>query len=230
MVIPFYDEQENVDRLVNSLSNVFNKHKVDFELVCIDNGSSDNTGSLLKKASLINSRVKVVSVPENLGYGWGVKQGFAAAKGEVICLGWGDNQVLPEVFYEVFERFNQTDCDLCKVTRVVRQDGFNRIVESKGFNFLFSVFFGSKVFDVNGCPKVFSRKLLDEFTLLSNDYFLDAEIVIGVLQKKGKIVDVPCKFLKREAGKSSVGFFTIYEFMANMLRYRLLNINIWRRS
>ncbi len=89
---PCYNEQDNVTRTVEQALAVLEKAGADFEVIIVDDGSSDATGQIADEIAARNSRVKVVRHPANLGYGAALKSGFKAATKELVFYTDGDGQ------------------------------------------------------------------------------------------------------------------------------------------
>jgi len=218
LVLPMYNESANAVPVSLDLLTVFREACVDLELVLVNNGSRDDTGEQLAGLAVANREVKVVTVEVNQGFGWGVICGLWAARGVAVGHMGGDGQVAATDVLRAFRRYQQGDADLVKVTRVVRGDGWNRILITKIYNILFRLLFGLPSNDVNGTPKIFRRDLLPALSLESKDWFLDAEIYqkIGM---KGRVAEVPIEFRPRSAGRSHVRASTLGEFLRNMFRF-----------
>ena len=80
--------------------------------------------------------------------------------------------------------------------------------------------------DVNGTPKLFKRSSYEKINLVSNDWFLDAELLIKAKSKKLSIKEIPAIFTPRAGGSSNVSYLTIFEFLFNIFRYRLKSIKL----
>jgi glycosyltransferase involved in cell wall biosynthesis len=222
VVIPFYNEEQNVNRVMEDLEKSFEQNRIrNYEIVAVNNGSWDRTAEILRAHSQRNSRVRVVTVPKNQGLGFGVLQGFNEARGDYIGFNGGDGQVTGDDIVKVYRKLMTDGFDLCKVKRIVRQDGFERRVISFVFNWLSRILFGVKTNDVNGLPKIMKREVLERLQLVSRDWFIDAEIMIKARQMALKVGEVEIQFLKREGGRSHVNYGTVLEFLKNMLVYRL---------
>ncbi len=89
---PCYNEQDNVARTVEQTLDVLEKLGVDFEVIIVDDGSSDSTGQVADEIASRNNRVKVVHHPTNLGYGSALQSGFKAATKELVFYTDGDGQ------------------------------------------------------------------------------------------------------------------------------------------
>jgi len=221
LVIPFYNEEQNAEAVLKSLSKELDAGGFDYEIVAVDNGSRDATPDILKSVSGSNRRVKIATIGNNEGYGWGITNGFRSASGRYVGFMCGDGQISPSDVARVLRRINDEHLDFCKVKRVVRRDGLNRKLMSVGYNILLPLLFGIKTADINGTPKVMKRELYDRLDIRSKDWFIDTEMMVKVQRLKARTGEVEVEFLKRERGRSNVRFIIILEFLKNLLRFRL---------
>jgi len=217
LVVLFYNEEENVKKVISNLKEELEKRKANFELIAVSNGSTDKTPELLKE---INS-IKIVTIKKNIGYGYGVLKGLEACKGELVGYCWGDDQVSAEDVFKIYHKIaKDPSISLCKGKRKIRE-GLLRTIISKIYNCLFRILFSVKLNDINACPKIMRREYYKKIKLVQKDWFVDAEIVLKIVAKGGKIVEVPINYKKRERGSSNVKGSTVFEFLLNMIKYRI---------
>ena len=230
LALLFYNEEENVIPVVAVLKDALTGAGMDFELILVDNGSRDRTPDLIHELVSNDPRLKKVTVNENLGYGWGAINGLNAASGEWIGFMAGDSQIDPEDVVKLLNQ-RQSGCDLIKVRRTLRQDGFIRAWISNMYVMMVSVLFGLPFYDINATPRIFRRQWLDSFMLTSKDWFLDAEILIKAKFLGLTVKEIPIIFRKREAGKSNVNLLTVFEFLKNIVRFRFgKELSQWKRK
>lgn len=221
LVIPFYNEEESAKRVVGDLSSALDGAALDYELILVNNGSVDATPQILNAlAKEKPHRLKVVNVPVNQGYGWGIINGLKTASGEFIGHMCGDGQIKPQDVIRVVDMLQSGDYDLVKVKRTVRRDRIIRRVLSKSYNLLFMVVFNVGTLDVDVSPKILKKESLARISPESKDWFIDPEIMIKAKYLGLRMAEVPVEFLDRERGKSHVALATIGEFARNMLDYK----------
>ena len=221
LVMPMYNEEAIVEKVVSEIMMSFDQKHLNYELVLVKNGCKDTTGEIIDSLAKKDSRIKPVLVPVNLGYGHGVISGLNAASGKIIGFVDGDGQVPPDDIIRVLHGFEDGHQVMCKGIRYNRGDGWKRIFASFGYNALFKILFLSTARDINGKPKFFKKELYDTLYLESKDWFIDPEIMIKVLHKGYKAKEVEVHFDERKKGKSNVSLKTVSEFWKNLVKWRL---------
>ena len=230
MVLLFYNEEENVVRVVDDLRATLSESGFDFDLILVDNGSHDRTPGLIQSLVDKDSRLKKVTVKENLGFGWGVINGLAAARSPWVGYMGGDGQVDPEDVINILN-LRQSGYDLIKVRRILRQDGFVRAWISNVYVMMVCLSFGIPFYDVNATPRIFKKEWLTKFQLSSRDWFLDAELLIKSDLLGLTVKEVPIIFQKREGGSSNVNLGTIFEFLKNIAKFHFgKELREWKRK
>ena len=222
LVLPLYNEEEGVDKIVKGIVDCFEKYKFDYQLVLVANGSLDSTPDKIDSWVCRNKRIKKVNVPKNLGYGYGVVKGLEACDGKVIGWNDGDDQVYYEDIVQVYNRMIEKGFDVCKARRMIRSDGVRRKVSSVVYNLVAGSLFWIWVHDMNGKPKFMKREVFSSLDLESKDWFLDTELLVKVKRKGFSIGDQPIVFKKREVGGSNVRLETVFEFLKNLVRMRFI--------
>ncbi|MEK7580866.1 MAG: glycosyltransferase family 2 protein [Patescibacteria group bacterium] len=225
IVLPFYNEEDVVEEVVRSLILQCQKNGLSVKFVLVNNGSSDKTGEIINRLKNEFEIIKTITIGKNKGYGYGIRRGLSICDSPYIGYMWGDGQIKPIYLVRVAKELtHDSSLDLCKVVRVKRYDGLKRNLVTKIYNSLFSILFLMNERDVNGTPKLFKRSSYEKISLVSNDWFLDAELLIKAKSKKLSIKEIPAIFTPRAGGSSNVSYLTIFEFLFNIFRYRLKSI------
>lgn len=223
IVIPCYNEEENLEGLFLGLTKELNSRKVNYELILVDNGSKDNTQQIIRRLMRGNPRIKLLIVKRNQGYGWGVTRGLERAEGRYVGFLDGDNQVSPAAIFSVFDKIRKEGLDLCKARRIEREDGLKRRLLSLGYDIALSLAFLRQIRDTNAKPKLMTRECYRSLGITSKDWFIDSEIMIKAIRKGYKAGEFRAHFAKRRHGKSNVSFGTIGEFLKNVIKIKLNN-------
>jgi hypothetical protein len=153
--------------------------------------------------------------------GWDLRSGLRLARGRYIAVTDGDGQVPLDDVGRLFWLIQTGGFDLVKAYRTTRADGWKRIVLSTGYNLLFHLLFPRlKARDINAKPKILSRTAYEKMNLSSNNWFIDAEIMIEALHHSITIGEIPSEFKRLDGRSSFVNFSAIFEFLLNLFRSR----------
>ena len=223
LVMPCYNEEDVVAETITQLQSAFEGAGHRLEIVAIDNGSTDRTGEILCELASASPALIVHRVEVNRGYGSGLLSGLSLASAPWIGIICADGQVDPSDVAKLFDGAMRIKTPkLFKVRRRFRMDGFARKVVSITYNMITAVIFpGLGSIDVNGNPKILPREYLDRMQLESQDWFLDAEIMIKARRLGLPVHETNVFAQMREGGSSNVHLSTCLEFVLNLLRYRL---------
>jgi glycosyltransferase involved in cell wall biosynthesis len=197
-----------------------------YQLVLVGNyvtGSGDTTPDVVRELAAGDPCIVCSAVAKQGMMGWDLRSGLALATGEYLAVIDGDGQVLVEDLVRVYRLLRQQGLDLAKTYRRQRGDGLKRKLLSLVFNGLVHVLFpGLLVRDINAKPKVFTRAAFERMTLQSTDWFIDAEILIQARSLGLRIGETETEFLGLTGRRSFIRLAAVFEFLHNLLRYRIL--------
>ncbi len=219
ITIPFYNEEDNIKNVVKNLERELNKSKINYELILVNNGSSDSTPKIIENLKRGNSRIKQINITKNHGYGFGVITGLNEAKGEYIGFIDGDNQIASRQVIKAYNAIKGTDAALCITKRSKRPKNFIRKIASIGYNTLLNVLFFTNFWDINSKPKFIKQEFYKQLAPYSKDWFLDTEIVLKTKRKNFKIIEVPVIYKERTKGKSKIKSDIIKELLADIIKF-----------
>jgi len=224
LVIPFYNEEKNVENVCSEIVEVFSKHNLNYELIAVNNGSRDRTKELLEQLSGRYSVIKIVTVQVNQGYGYGVLQGLKIAQGNYVGYSVGDGQISAEDVFKVYKEAVTNNLDYCQGKRMGRKDSFLRTLNTKFFHFIFHILYKSNITDNGSNPKILKKIWYEKLKLVSKDWFLDSEIILKTSDLKGTMKEIPVTFIKRKEGKSKVNIFGSLATLKSVLvwKFRLM--------
>jgi len=218
IIVPSHNESQNLKRLLPELVETLSPLGDGYEIIVVDNASTDETQETLRILSQRFSNIRGVYEPEK-GFGRALLRGLREGKGAVLGYIHADNQMSPEEIIRIYQKLVAHNLAVCKATRVNRNDGIWRFVVSKVYNVFFRLLFRVNMRDINGSPKMFTRKFFEDARLESLDWFIDPEIVIKAEKMKTRIGELEIRTFRRKSGVSQVRLTTILEFVKNMLRY-----------
>lgn len=203
VVLPAYNEEDNIDQCVGNILEYLSGLDLErFEIIIVNDGSTDQTGPKADSHAEKDSRVKVIHHPSNMGYANALKSGFNAAREDLIFYTDSDNQFDIKEMKLLFEHIH--DHDIVMGFRVYRFDPFTRLVLSWGFNLLVRIIFRIRAKDIDCAFKLYKREVLDRINIESNQFFVDAEILAKARYLGFKIKEVPVRHYPRPAGRSSI--------------------------
>lgn len=222
LVIPCYNEENAIANTAIRIAEEFRIHKVDLELILVDNGSKDHTGEAIDALITDGWPVRKVRVDVNQGYGYGVLCGINAAQGRWVGFSCADEQVEAHDVYKLYNLASKSSTPkLFKVRRRFRLEGVIRRIVSSSYNLLTSAMFGNLgSMDLNANPKLMPREYAQAMRLASKDWFLDAEVMIKARMLNLPVFEMNVFSLMRSEGASNVKPATCWEFLANLCSHR----------
>lgn len=219
VVVPVFNEEETVPRLVAAVQDALGDAQ-EWELILVDDGSSDRTLAMAETAAAGDRRVRVLSLARNYGQTQAMQAGFDHAHGDVVVSMDGDLQNDPRDIPRLIETLRDGSYDLVAGYRVKRQDSFfTRKVPSWIANRLIARITGVRVRD-NGCSlKAFRRSLLTRMPLYSDMHrFLPALAVAN----GGRLIEVPVRHHARQFGTSKYGLSRTLKILADLLTIKMI--------
>lgn len=208
LIIPLWNEGNNVAELIRVIANSELLQIGMTELILVNNGSSDNTGVLVDEGARRHSWIVPVHLEQNYNYGGGVYEGFRRARSSLLCYIPGDLQVMPDDVVRVFQSFCASSASKSKLFvkghRTVRHDPFQTQLVSRAYTFLANMILDLHIKDVNGLPKMFHRSLIDLVPAERMNTFVFDSQIISLARTNGWVIEeVPVTFHSRREGVSS---------------------------
>jgi glycosyltransferase involved in cell wall biosynthesis len=220
IVLPAYNEAENLPSVLKDLKEVLDGLKISYEIIVVDNGSTDNTQEVLGQVQKEIPQLRIIKLRQNQGFGNGIIQGLIAAQGDVLGFMDADGQIEAKYLSQAYSKLQKENFGLCLGKRIKREDGLSRLFLSKIYNILFKIMFGGNFGDLGAKPKLFTRKFYEFAKPVSKDWFLDTEILIKAIKGKYSAGEIPIISKSRKKGVSKVKISTAFEFLRNMFYWR----------
>ncbi|MCE1247379.1 MAG: glycosyltransferase family 2 protein [Firmicutes bacterium] len=223
IVLPCYNEAENLPLILERYASVM-RDDVKTELILVNNGSTDNSASvmaeLLKKEEY--SFARSVLVEKNIGYGHGIFTGIKSAQGEFIGFSHADMQCPAEDLFKAYDLLNaQPDPKkaMVKGRRLNREIGPSII--TVGMSMMASVVLTRVLTDINAQPKVFHRSHVERMKNPPNGFELDLYVTYLAKKANMNILTIPVIFGKRAHGVSkwAFSFISRYKTILAMMKY-----------
>lgn len=219
-----YRARDDLLLVVEPLYRLLEAEGVPFELVIVANywpEKPDGTAEVARAFAETHEHTVVVARPKEGAMGWDMRTGLAAAKGAYLIVIDGDAQNPVADVIRMFHAMRDTNADVMKGRRTLRHDGPYRRIISLTYNLIFRLMFRTRgLWDINGKPKGLRRSAYEQLELDSDDWFIDAEIVLEARERGLRIAELPVEFMRNDQRASLVRPRAIWEFVVNMLRTR----------
>lgn len=201
VVIPVFNEERSLPILYQRLTNSLKKLEREYEIIFIDDGSTDGGYSTLGEIGRNDGRVKVIRLPRNTGKSNAYSRGFRDASGEVIVTMDADLQDAPEDIGRFLDKIAE-GYDLVVGWKHINKGPLLRTVSSRLFNALVAVLSGLKLHDIN-CPfKAYRRQVIRNIRIYGELY----RFIPLIAREKGyRIAEVKIGNYPRLFGKSKYG-------------------------
>jgi glycosyltransferase involved in cell wall biosynthesis len=199
MVLPAYNEEINIARAVRRADAALSATGVDYELIVVNDGSTDRTGEILRQLQTHYSRLLIVDYAPNRGYGGALRAGFAAASRELIFQSDSDNQFDYGELAVLMQA--APGHDFVAGFRRPRRDPLLRRLNGWGWNMLIRLLFGYTVRDIDCAFRLFRRSILERVRLTSCGAMISTELVVGCKARGFVIGETRVTHLPREGGQ-----------------------------
>ncbi len=184
LVIPCFNEGKNLPFLLKKLEKV--KGNKSFEIIIVENGSDDDSLSIIKSFISEFPNLKLVSIKQNKGYGYGIIQGLKKAEGDLLAWTHADMQTNPLDIIEGLKHFSNTEKKL-----FVKGLRYGRKITDRFFTICMSIFASLNLkcflWDINAQPSIFPASFFREWVNPPNDFSLDLYVYF-LAKRKGYIV------------------------------------------
>ena len=219
IVVPLHNEQENVTDLYARLKSVMEASGESFEMVLVDDGSTDGSFPLLREIAAVDSRVTVVKLRRNFGQTAGLAAGFDHARGEYIIAMDGDLQHDPADIPLFLEKIAE-GYDIVSGWRKNRVDNFwLRRIPSRCANWLMAKLSSVDIHDFGTTFKAYRREILEQVPLYGE---LHRFIPALASWHGASIIEVPIKNVNRERGASHYGISRTFRVFFDLITIRFL--------
>ena len=198
VIIPAYNEAQTIGDLVSKTRALY----PDFEIIVIDDGSTDDTGAVAK-----NSGATVYSHPYNIGNGAAIKSGIRIASGNILVFMDGDGQHNPEDIAKLLEHFPEFDMVVGARSKADHAS-LGRTFGNTAYNWLASYVAKFRVEDLTSGFRAVKADIAHNLLyLLPNTYSYPTTLTLSVLRNGRPVKYVPVKAKKRRSGKSGISMF-----------------------
>ena len=219
IVVPFYNEEDNIEELYGQLTRMLKGLGVSYELIFINDGSTDRSQNILLKVFESDKTVKVIRLRKNFGQTAALQAGFDNARGEVIITMDGDLQHDPEDIPKLLAPLEQ-GFDIVSGWRKERKDHFLlRRFPSWVANRIMRLLSGVKIHDFGTTFKAYKHDVLKGIRLYGELH----RFIPALISRTGvKITEIPIKNVVRQRGKSNYGLSRIRKVLFDLMTVKFI--------
>lgn len=217
VVVPLYNESQNVFPLVDEITDVFNETLHDWELILVNDGSSDDTPAKMKEAQGKQPRVKPVDLQRNFGQTAAMQAGIDAAKGDLIVTIDGDLQNDPKDIPRMIDELIERDLDLLQGWRYDRQDKLvSRKIPSKIANKIIGKVSGLTLHDYGCSLKVYRANIIKQVQIYGEMHRF-IPIWVANVTAPSRIGETKVNHRSRQFGESKYGISRTFRVIVDIL-------------
>lgn len=219
IVVPIFNEQDNIEALYGAITAALDISDTSYEIILVDDGSTDASYSALQQIAARDERFKVIRFRRNFGQTAAMSAGFNAAKGAIIIPMDGDLQNDPADIPRLMEKINE-GYDVVSGWRRERRDTFiNRTLPSMLANGLISMMTGVHLHDYGCTLKAYRREVLEGINLYGE---MHRFIPALASQVGARVTELPVKHHPRLYGKSKVGISRTMRVILDLMTVKFL--------
>jgi glycosyltransferase involved in cell wall biosynthesis len=205
IVFPMHNEETYIHRAVRAARASLETITEDYEIIIVDDASSDSTGAMADELARADSRIRVLHNQRNLKLGGSLRAGYAAATKDLILYTDADLPFDLQELGRAVRLLRYQEADVLSAYRFDRTpEGYIRTFYSFVYTLLVRLLFGLPLRDVNFSFKLFRRSLLVGMSLKSEGSFIDAEFLIRARRAGASIIQIGVDYFPRTRGLSTL--------------------------
>lgn len=219
IVVPVYNEEDSLTLLVQKILKVMPTLKRSWELILVNDGSTDNSSKLISRIAKENFHIKAVHLARNFGQTAALAAGIDKAEGEIIITLDADLQNDPQDIPSLLETLNKTKADIVSGWRKDRKDPFLRSLFSEIANRLIARTTGVQLHDIGCTLKAYRKEVFKNLSLYGEMH----RFIPALAATQGfKVVEIPVKHHPRQSGQSKYGLSRTLKVFLDLLTVKFL--------
>ena len=200
-VFPAYNDGGTIASMVAAAWIALNQVTDDYEIIVVNDGSSDYTATMLNEISVRYPELRVITHPSNLGYGAALRTGFSATSKDWVFYTDGDSQYNPLELVNLVRALRE-GVDVVNGYKLTRNDSWMRIVIGRAYHYFVKFLFGIRIRDVDCDFRLIPRHILEEIELKSVSGAICLELVKKIEDAGYVFAEVPVNHYSRKYGVS----------------------------
>jgi glycosyltransferase involved in cell wall biosynthesis len=219
VVVPIFNERDNVGPLHDALTHALQLYGRPYEIVLVDDGSSDGTRDVLRELAATDPNLRVVMFRRNYGQTAAMAAGFRAARGRTIVSMDGDLQNDPADIGRLVDKLDEGFDVVCGWRRHRQDRAFTRLLPSRIANFMISRVTGARIHDTGCSLKAYRSWVVRSLHLYSDMHRFLAALGVGL---GARITELPVRHHPRRAGVSKYGLGRVFRVLADLVGIKML--------
>jgi glycosyltransferase involved in cell wall biosynthesis len=214
---PMWNEEEYIERALGHAKEVCEElvaagSIADYELIVVDDASTDMTGKIADEMAAADRHVRVVHHPVNRKLGGSMKTGFASATGDLILYSDADLPFDMREVHKALRLMRLYEADIVSAYRFDRiGEGPSRAIYTFFYNVLIRRLFEVRMRDINFAFKLVRRRVFDHVRLVSEGSFIDAELIIRARKLGYHVIQFGVDYFPRTRGDSTLASIKVIE-------------------
>lgn len=210
LVIPMFNEEENIEHAIACAVDALGRHAGGFEILVVNDASTDRSAEIVERLSQTDPRICLLRHEVNQKLGATIRTGFAAARMDLVLYMDADLPFDPDTVGRAISAMLVTRADLVAGYRLDRTtEGFKRTVYSYLYNSLIGLLFGWPHRDINFSFKLMRREVLEAVELRSEGSLIDAELIVKAKNLGFVIQQLGLDYFPRTRGRSTLSSPTV---------------------
>lgn len=207
-VIPLFNEEESLPELHDWIVRVMEQHGFSYEIIFVDDGSKDNSWSVIQQLVQRNPLVRGIKFRRNYGKSAGLNVGFEKAEGNVVITMDADLQDSPEEVPEMYKMVVKDKYDIVSGWKKKRYDPISKTIPTKVYNFVTTKMSGVKLHDMNCGLKAYRSDVIKNI-----EVYGEMHRYIPVIAKWSGFTNIGEKVVQHQARKYGVSKFGLSRFI-----------------
>lgn len=213
LVVPLFNEEESILPLINEIRKAIKPLNKPYEVIFVDDGSTDGSLKIIKDAAKTDNRLKFISFRKNYGKSAALQVGFKAATGDAILTMDADLQDDPHEIPNLLKKLDE-GFDLCSGWKKERFDPFIKKFSSRFFNFVTRIISGIKIHDFNCGLKAYRREVVQNLNVYGE---LHRYVPVLAKWQGFTVTEIPVKHHKRRYGKTKFGISRFFKGFIDLI-------------
>ena len=217
VIVPVYNESRLLETSISYINDFLIRNFKDSEIIIVESGSTDGSLEICDKLAENNLHIKVIHEGARKGFGSALKLGYKNATKDLVWLITLDLPFPLESVLVALPLFSKYDCVISYRSKDSRK--IHRKIQSFIYNTIIKLSLGLKVKHVNSAFKVFKREIIQNMNLISNGWFIDAEILYRLKEQNVSYIEIPVPLTDRTEGQPSVKLTTFLNVLKELAHF-----------